>query len=388
MVAHSWKLPEMKKILFMLLTISVCFIVINGTPITTTPTERRDNDGFNGTCKDPNFMMDFYPIRKRLLKYFATLNNSDLLSARASCESLYKLASEVLNRRIKPFIIINGTVNSAVDQQIISTERHIASVNWYSYYFGNFLTLRDRQSKIALLFDNCNNPTPQEHQPFTPICLQFVPYDNRFEINDLSANYGDLGNNHPRNAVIIPKMYDASADVIRHSDRLYSETKLIIVFRGNALSSSDIESITNTKIAPFADNRSVFVCYALHVGENSRSRIRRSSSFVMFSGKNVEASTFLIETTDEEKLREKLLKWKSKLDFLGSHHIIPFYFTKQSMEPTNSEEIFKETFGIQPTTLRLSASELAETGLIYWNSTTSATRNPGSVYAIVGFKKF
>ncbi|VDK87159.1 unnamed protein product [Onchocerca ochengi] len=164
---------------------------------------------------------------------------------------------------------------------------------------------------------------------------------------------------------------------------LSSETKLIIVFRGNALSSSDIESITNTKIAPFADNRSVFVCYALHVGENSRSRIRRSSSFVMFSGKNVEASTFLIETTDEEKLREKLLKWKSKLDFLGSHHIIPFYFTKQSMEPTNSEEIFKETFGIQPTTLRLSASELAETGLIYWNSTTSATRNPGSVYAIV-----
>uniref|UniRef100_A0A8R1Y115 Uncharacterized protein n=1 Tax=Onchocerca volvulus TaxID=6282 RepID=A0A8R1Y115_ONCVO len=57
------------------------------------------------------------------------------------------------------------------------------------------------------------------------------------------------------------------------------------------------------------------------------------------------------------------------------------------MEPTNSEEIFREIFGIQPAILRLFASDLAETGLIYCNS-TKVKRNPGPVYAIVGYKKF
>ncbi|VDN01171.1 unnamed protein product, partial [Onchocerca ochengi] len=37
---------------------------------------------------------------------------------------------------------------------------------------------------------------------------------------------------------------------------------------------------------------------------------KESSLFLMFGGSNVEASTVLVETTNEEKLREKLLKWK------------------------------------------------------------------------------
>ncbi|VDN02467.1 unnamed protein product, partial [Onchocerca ochengi] len=32
--------------------------------------------------------------------------------------------------------------------------------------------------------------------------------------------------------------------------------------------------------------------------------------FVIFSGSNIEKSMFLVETTDEEELREKLLIWK------------------------------------------------------------------------------
>uniref|UniRef100_A0A8R1TM57 Uncharacterized protein n=1 Tax=Onchocerca volvulus TaxID=6282 RepID=A0A8R1TM57_ONCVO len=145
---------------------------------------------------------------------------------------------------------------------------------------------------------------------------------------------GMLGNNHARSAVIIPKMHDASVKFIFNDD------------------------------------------------------LKSNGLFVMFSGSNVETSTFLVESTDEEKLREKFSKWKSELDFLKSHHIIPFHFTKESMEPTNSENIFREIFGIQPVTLRLSASELAETGLIYCNSMMMARKNPGSVYAIVGYKKF
>ncbi|VDM98666.1 unnamed protein product [Onchocerca ochengi] len=107
----------------------------------------------------------------------------------------------------------------------------------------------------------------------------------------------------------------------------------------------------------------------------------------MFSGSNVEASTFLVETTKEEELKEKLLEWRSKLDFLESHHIISFHFTKELMEPTNSEEIFRETFGIQPATLRLSQPWLTETGLIYWDSTTDSVRNRGPVFAIIGYKE-
>uniref|UniRef100_A0A8R1U0P6 Uncharacterized protein n=1 Tax=Onchocerca volvulus TaxID=6282 RepID=A0A8R1U0P6_ONCVO len=132
------------------------------------------------------------------------------------------------------------------------------------------------------------------------------------------------------------------------------------------------------------ENRSVPICYVLHVDEIQLAWSHRL--FVMFSGSNVEASTFLVETIAEEKLRKKLLKWKSELDFLESHYITAFYFTKESKESTNSEKIFSETFDIQPITLRLAASELIEIGLIYYNSTMK--RNPGSVYAIVGYKKF
>uniref|UniRef100_A0A8R1Y8U7 Uncharacterized protein n=2 Tax=Onchocerca TaxID=6281 RepID=A0A8R1Y8U7_ONCVO len=160
------------------------------------------------------------------------------------------------------------------------------------------------------------------------------------------------------------------------------EAKLIIAFGEN----SDIESDINSYIAPSIESRSVSIFYALHNDEEWIEWMHRL--FVIFSGSNIEKSMFLVETTDEEELREKLLIWKSELDFLESHHIIPFHFTKESMEPTNSEEIFREIFGIQPAILRLSASELAETGVIYYDSTSKARRNPGPVYAIVGYKKF
>ncbi|OZC06367.1 hypothetical protein X798_06643 [Onchocerca flexuosa] len=134
------------------------------------------------------------------------------------------------------------------------------------------------------------------------------------------------------------------------------------------------------------ENISVPICYVLHIDEIQFPWSDRL--FIMFSGSNIKASTFLIGTTDEEKLRKKFLKWKSELDFLESHHITVFHFTKESMKSTTSEKIFSETFGIQPITLRLPASELIETGLIYFNSTTKTKRNPGSVYAIIGNKKF
>ncbi|VDM97341.1 unnamed protein product [Onchocerca ochengi] len=164
------------------------------------------------------------------------------------------------------------------------------------------------------------------------------------------------------------------------------KAKFIVALGGSVSSSSDMELKINSNIAQhLSENQSVPICYAFHINYIYD---WGDSIFLVFGGSNVETSTFLVETTDEDKLREMLLKWKSELDFLESHHIIAFHFTKESTEPTNSENIFRDTFGIQPVTLRLSASELAETGLIHCNSMTSTTRNPGSVYAIVGYKKF
>ncbi|OZC12934.1 hypothetical protein X798_00569 [Onchocerca flexuosa] len=209
-----WTLSEMKKIFLVLLIISVCSIVINGTPITTTPAERRDSDGFNGTCKDSCVMMDFYPIRKRLLGHFTTFNNSDLLSARATCKSLHKLASGVLNRRIKPLIIVNGTVVSTIDQQIISTSKeHMRPIDWRSYHMDDFLTLQERQSCTALIFDDCNNPTSRQLIPTSACCLQVVPHDDHFGVDCFILNNRQLGNNHPRSALIFPKMYQANVYV-------------------------------------------------------------------------------------------------------------------------------------------------------------------------------
>ncbi|OZC06107.1 hypothetical protein X798_06908 [Onchocerca flexuosa] len=386
MIAYTWKFAEVKEILFALLLILICFTAIDGAPINTISTEQ--TNGFNETNEHLSVVMLSYPTLKRLTQYFTTLNNKDLLSARGSCKSFHELASKLLNVRNKPLIITNGIISSTIDQQIFSTYKKINT--------SDFLKLQRWQPEFALLFDDCNKPTLSRYMPFDCLHFQIRPYDNRFDILLNFPNGRVLGNNLPRNGVIIPKMRDASVNFIISSDRfkLFSteelkmlhKAKFIIAFGGSVLSPSDIELDINSNIVPHLSKiQSVSICYAFQVNCMNEWGYR---VFLLFSGSNVETSTFLVETTNEEKLREKLLKWKSELNFLESHHIIPFHFTKESMEPANSESIFREIFGIQPATLRLSASELAETGLIYCNSPKSITRNPSSVFAIVGYKKF
>uniref|UniRef100_A0A8R1TMH1 Uncharacterized protein n=1 Tax=Onchocerca volvulus TaxID=6282 RepID=A0A8R1TMH1_ONCVO len=403
MIAHTWKFAEVKEILFALLLISFCFSAINGAPVTKKMkfTPKEEMDGLSEANEYLSVLMRSYPLLKRQTQYFATLNDKDSLSVRGlvlcsrfvnllTCKSFHGLASKLLNVRNKPLIITNGTISDTTGQQIFSTYKKV-DVN-------DFLMLQRWQPKIALLFDDCSNPTPIQYMPFDCLYFQIVPYNNRFDIVLSFPTGRMLGNNYPRSGLIIPKMYDAFINfkilknryehLTADESKMLHEAKFIIAFGGSVSSSSDIELGVNSTIAShLSENQSVPICYAFHISTNYRYRWE-SSLFLMFGGSNVEASTVLVETTNEEKLREKLLKWKSELDFLERHHIIPFHFTKDSAESTNSENIFRDTFGIQPVTLRLSASELAETGLIYCNSTSNAKRNPGSVYAIVGFKKF
>ncbi|VDM99740.1 unnamed protein product [Onchocerca ochengi] len=86
------------------------------------------------------------------------------------------------------------------------------------------------------------------------------------------------------------------------------KAEFIIAFGGSVSSPSDLELDINSVIAPYlSENQSVPVCYAFHINDIYEWGF---SLLLVFSGSDVEASTFLVETTNEEKLREKLLKWK------------------------------------------------------------------------------
>uniref|UniRef100_A0A8R1TMR4 F-box domain-containing protein n=2 Tax=Onchocerca TaxID=6281 RepID=A0A8R1TMR4_ONCVO len=326
--------------------------------------------------------MQTYPTRKTLMQYITTLNNEDLLSTRATCKSFYKLTSEELDRRIKPVFIEN------------IKEFDVDNVSMFPNW----------RPKIAFIFD-FNNPRSKDFMSSRYTSFQINLYDdrpgivNKFRFHSLSQICNGSIN-------VLYFNVEGMFHTIGLWERRMREAKLIVAFRGedfadmeediyselsffsqeNLMSQSDIERDINFIIARYIENHSVPICYALH--SENMCFTRKKGVFVMFSGSGVEASTFLVKTTNEEELKEKLLEWKFELDFLESHHIISFHFTIDSMEPTNSEEIFSEIFSIQPVILRLSEHDLDETGLIYYNRTTEVKKNPGPVYAIVGYKKF
>uniref|UniRef100_A0A8R1Y1W0 F-box domain-containing protein n=1 Tax=Onchocerca volvulus TaxID=6282 RepID=A0A8R1Y1W0_ONCVO len=154
--------------------------------------------------------MRSYPILKRLTQYFATLNNKDLLSVRGTCKSFHRLANKLLNVRNKPIIITNGTISGTADQQISSTNEENDT--------NDFLMLQRWHPEVALIFDDCNNPTPRQYMPFDCLYFQIVPYDDRFDILLNFPTGGMLANNHPRSGVVFPKMYDAPVKFIFRDD--------------------------------------------------------------------------------------------------------------------------------------------------------------------------
>uniref|UniRef100_A0A8R1XS29 Uncharacterized protein n=1 Tax=Onchocerca volvulus TaxID=6282 RepID=A0A8R1XS29_ONCVO len=183
MIAHTWKFSEVKEMHFTLLLISLCFIAIDGGPITTIPTEETNRDGFIEKCEDLNILMNApYSVQKEIAKYFVTFNNSDLLSVAATCKSLCGFTKKMLNERMKPLIITNGTT----DQQIFS----IYEENLYTH---DFLMLNQVNSQFCL-------------QKLSDKISLFFPDDGLINI-------------HPRSAVIFPKFYNASVDFFVYDSR-------------------------------------------------------------------------------------------------------------------------------------------------------------------------
>ncbi|VDM99905.1 unnamed protein product, partial [Onchocerca ochengi] len=127
-----------------------------------------------------------------------------------TCKSLHRLANKLLNVRNKPIIITNGTISGTADQQISSTYEENDT--------NDFLMLQRWHPEVALIFDDCNNPTPIEYMPFDCAYFQIIPYDSRFDILLNFPTGGMLANNHPRSGVVFPKMYDATVKFIFHDD--------------------------------------------------------------------------------------------------------------------------------------------------------------------------
>ncbi|VDM11975.1 unnamed protein product [Wuchereria bancrofti] len=245
--------------------------------------------------------------------------------------------------------------------------------------------LQKWHAETGLLFDNYNDLTTLKRRLHGPMYLRIAPFGNSMIIDHELSLYSKLSNDHPRSAIIFPKMHHASISISVFAGRMSRlhvvicrEPKLIVGFQNNALSPSDIITTVDTKISPLLKHRSVPICYALQV--ESEMRVKRVSSFVVFHGSNVEASVFVGETANEEELRQKLLEWKHGLEFLESHHIVALRLHKVNVEPENSEKIFSQTFGIELSTLRLPMSERYETGSIYFNSDSKAEKRPGPTF--------
>ncbi|VDP23771.1 unnamed protein product [Onchocerca flexuosa] len=136
------------------------------------------------------------------------------------------------------------------------------------------------QPRFALLFADINNPTPTQYMPFDCLYFQIVPYNDRLGIFLNFRTDGTLGENHPRSAVIIPKMYDVPVKFMYCGDHnnwclstdgewstAMRNAKLIILFRTTVREPYDIESVINTEIAPYIENQSVSICFAHQLDE-------------------------------------------------------------------------------------------------------------------------
>uniref|UniRef100_A0A8R1XR31 Uncharacterized protein n=1 Tax=Onchocerca volvulus TaxID=6282 RepID=A0A8R1XR31_ONCVO len=118
------------------------------------------------------------------------------------------------------------------------------------------------------------------------------------------------------------------------------------------------------------------------------SKIWTDNLVMTFRGFNMEASTFVVDTEDDETLKKQFLDWKENLNFLDSHQIIAFHFTiDNSNEPENGEQIFSDIFqNIPLSTLRLHGGP-SITGVSY-QAEMEFRFDAGPVYAIVGLRMF
>ncbi|VDM99512.1 unnamed protein product [Thelazia callipaeda] len=106
---------------------------------------------------------------------------------------------------------------------------------------------------------------------------------------------------------------------------------------------------------------------------------------LIFLRGRLQTSHFLVKTKNEKKLYKKLLAWKKSINFQKNDQTFAFHFTTlEANEPENSEEIFREIFGIKPFALCLNGKQ-SSTGAYHYKMDWFRRRS-GPVYVIVNMK--
>ncbi|KAM3715310.1 PAN2-PAN3 deadenylation complex catalytic subunit [Dirofilaria immitis] len=91
------------------------------------------------------------------------------------------------------------------------------------------------------------------------------------------------------------------------------EAKLVFIFSN--VSWSEMESVTSD-ILSIRKNRSLSIIYAKsYIYFPYKPSYYYPFSSIIFHGSNVEASTFLVKTSDEKELRKELLEWKGDIQY-------------------------------------------------------------------------
>ncbi|VDK85382.1 unnamed protein product [Onchocerca ochengi] len=130
--------------------------------------------------------------------------------------------------------------------------------------------------------------------------------------------------------------------VIKRAKR---QVKLVIVFAGDHQRTGEkVEDRASITARILRNTLHIPICIVAQSDTREKKRLRKykDSSVLFFRGSDMHASTLVINTTDEAKLKETFLNWKKKLHFLENHQIIAFHFTMiNGTEPENSEQIFR-----------------------------------------------
>uniref|UniRef100_A0A8R1XNN7 VWFA domain-containing protein n=1 Tax=Onchocerca volvulus TaxID=6282 RepID=A0A8R1XNN7_ONCVO len=387
--------------------IVLTFVVNYAVPLDTTPTETKYDQNYDDKILEQVFVNTQFG--ERIAQY---LSDGELKNM-ANVKIMSDAANFELNRRSRILHLRDGRITPPFLAKALV---RISQMNFESHQHRNRVAKHHWSPAQIILFGS--------EKPFKVSCITFFTplltvtsqedhliIQEKIVFDKNSPFVLDEIERSPMNGLIIPSTSFTSLDFRLNTFSIkdinntnttkkyqllknIKEVKLIIVI------SSD-DHLTQEK----AENRALRAAQILRedmgsapicivTQSDNREDVERllgqskESVVLMLSGHDIDTSTLVIDTEDEETLKEKFLNWKRELNFLDSHQIIAFHFTViNGTEPENSEQIFSDVFpDVQLNTLRL-LGEPSKTGVNY-QVDTEFHFDTGPVYILLGLRKF
>uniref|UniRef100_A0A8R1TPE1 Uncharacterized protein n=1 Tax=Onchocerca volvulus TaxID=6282 RepID=A0A8R1TPE1_ONCVO len=320
------------------------------------------------------------PAAKRIAQELSYEDLNNIRTIRVMAEA----ANFELNRRFQVLHYRNGEINPPFLRKSWKLElNEFRQYHWspnFAILFGS-----ERRLDIMHMTDMCFTEILTPRSDHLGI---FIPDGRNFSFDPEIK--GD-----PMNGVILPITWwwdrnFASMDIesIKSlhwgNKEIKDDAKLIILIDGN----NDYRAFETVRIIR-KQWYSMPICVVSQTDRvNFQSESDEDSTVYVFRGPDIEVSTFVVSTKNEEVLNRMLLDWKKTMNFFDTHQIIAFHFTMiDGSEPENSEQIFSDTFpNIRLNTLRL-LDKRSITGVNYQIQTESYFFY-GPVYIIIGLRKF